>query len=421
MRSERFVTPADAALALAVLAVCAGALPAPAAAQQQPPSQRFGLTTGLAFNDNRGLDAPSQGDTTEVFTRFDFGLVFATPLQSLSLNGDITLRGLDGAEAGSIPDGLTDPNLRLSYNRAVRDSQLTFTAFGRESETSTLVEELDGLDLTLVNESATRLSFGFNTELELRRDAPFGITLLAGYTGLRYSNTVSTTLQDTDRSNIGARLRFDINPVLQGTLTARHELFEEGGVPGTRETTSLDGALRQSLQAGSFGLNANVTSVEEGERYTLSVSRGIEGPLWQATGTLGLTQGTTGDTFPTGTLDYRQELDIGAISLNLTRAIRSGIDDTEREFTAARFDYARPLGPDSSFTVNAAYSETDPTTAGLGTTSLGSIGLGYRRDLAPGWQMNMGVSRRVSTDAAGATARDNSLSLSVRRELSARR
>lgn len=421
MRFDRFVRPADAALAMAVLAVCAGALPAPASAQQQPPSQRFGITTGLAFNDNRGLDAPSQGDTTEVFTRFDFGLVFATPLQSLSLNGDITLRGLDGAEAGSIPDGLTNPNLRLSYNRAVRDSQITVTAFARETETSTLVEELDGLDLTLVNEDATRLSYGVNGELELRRDAPFGITLLAGYTGLRYSDTISTALQDSTRASIGTRLRFNFNPVLQGTLTARFESFDEDGTPGTRETTSLDGTLRQTLQAGSFGVNANVTSVEEGERYTLSVSRGIEGPLWQATGTFGLTQGTNGDTFPTGTLDYRQEFEIGAMSVNLTHAIRSGIDDEEREFTAARFNYARPLSPVSSLTVSAAYSETDPTTAGTGTTSLGSVGLGYQRDLAPGWQMNMGVSHRVSTDAAGTTARDNSLSLSVRRELSARR
>lgn len=416
MTLDRFVKPSGAALAL-----CALALPAPALAQQQSPSQTFGLTTGLQYNDNRGLDATSQGDTTELFTRFDFGLVFSTPLQSLTLNGDITLRGLDGAEAGSIPDGLTDPNLRLSYNRAVRDSQLTFTAFARETETSTLVEELDGLDLVLVNDNATRLSYGFNTELELRREAPFGIALLAGYTGLRYSNTTSATLQDTDRSNIGVRFRFNINPVLQGTLTARHDIYEEDGTPGTRETTSLDGSLRQSLQTGSFGLNANITSVAEGERYTLSVSRGIEGPLWQATGTFGVTQSTDGDSFPTGTLDYRREFENSSMSFNLTHAIRSGLDDTEREYTAARFGYTRPLDRDSSLSFNATYSETNPTAAGLGTTSLGTVGLIYQRNLAPGWRMNAGLNRRVSTDTTGATARDNSLSLSVRRDLSARR
>jgi hypothetical protein len=416
MRSHRNLRLAGTGALLGALA-----LPMSVQAQQPAPSQSFGITTGLAWNDNRGLDDPSQGDTTELFTRFDFGLVFANPLQSLSLNGAITLRALDGAEKGQIPDGLTDPNLRLRYNRAVRGAQFTVSAFAQETETSTLVEELDGLDLVLVNDNATRLSYGANAELELRRDAPFGVTLLAGYTGLRYSNTTSTALQDQDRANIGARFRFDINEVLKATLTARHSTFEEDGVPGTRETTTLDGSLSQALQSGSFGVNANITSVEEGERYTLSVSRGIEGPLWQATGTLGITEGVNGDSFPTGTLDYRREFDNFSMSFNLTHSVRSGLEDTEQEYTAVRFNYARPLTAVSSLTFNASYQETSPTVAGTRTTSLGTIGLGYQHSLAEGWRLNAGVDRRVSSDAAGSTTRDNRLSLSVRRELSARR
>lgn len=389
---------------------------------QTAPSQSFGVTTGLAYNDNRGLDDPSQGSTTELFTRFDIGLVFATPIQSLTLDGDITLRALDGAESGGIPDGLTDPNLRLRYNRAVRNSRLTLTAFARETETSTLVEELDGLDLTLVNDDATRLSFGYTAELELRREAPFGITLLAGYTGLRYSDTTSATLQDQDRSNLGVRFRFDINPVLQASLTARHTTFEEDGTPGQRETTSLDGSLTQTLPTGSFGLNANITSVEEGERYTLGLSRGIEGPLWQATGTLGVTEGENGDTFPTGTLDYRRSFaNEGALSINLNHAVRSGLNDTQQEFTRVQINYAQPLSNASSLNLSAAYSETNPTAVGVGTTSLSTIGLGYQRVLAEGLSMDFGLNHRVSTNSLGTTARDNRVSLSVRRELSARR
>lgn len=387
---------------------------------QQEPSQSFGLTTGLRYNDNRGLDSPSLGDTTELFTRFDFGLVFATPLQSLSVSGAMTLRGIDGAEAGNIQDGFTEPNLRLSYNRQVRNSRLSFSAFAQESETSTLVEEFDGVDLVLVNDDATRLSFGYNAELELRREAPFGITFLAGYRGLRYSDTTSPTLVDQDRANIGVRLRFNINPVLQASLTARHSTFEEDGTPGTRETTSLDGALTHAMKRGSFGVNANVTSVEEGERYSLSVSRTIEGPLWQATGILGISESVNGDRFPTGTLNYSRQFENSSMSVSFTRAIRSGLQDAEQEFTSAQFSYQRPLSADSSLSFNAGYRETDPTGGG-NTTSLGTIGLGYQRSLAPGWQMNMGFNRRVSKNTAGNTARDNSLSISVRRELSARR
>jgi hypothetical protein len=75
----------------------------------------------------------------------------------------------------------------------------------------------------------------------------------------------------------------------------------------------------------------------------------------------------------------------------------------------------------SSLTFNASYQETNPTAVGQGTTSLGTIGLSYQHTLAEGWRLNAGVDRRVNTDSSGTTARDNRLSLSVRRELSARR
>ena len=418
MTTERFVKRAGAT------ALVFGALSLPGAtlAQEQPaPSQSFGLTTGIVYNDNRGLDDPSQGDTTEIFTRFDFGLVFSTPLQSLSINGDITLRGLDGAEAGSIPDGITDPNIRLSYNRAVRDAQLTVTAFARETETNTLIEELNGLDLTVVNDTATRLSYGYDAALELRRQDPFGVTFTTGYTGLRYSDTTSTTLNDQDRFRIGVNFRFDINPVLRANVRTRYSTFEEdGSAEGLRETYSLDADITQTLTDGSFGLTAGVTSVEEGERYRLGLQRRIERELWQIGGRLGLERGLGGSTFASGALDAGYSLPNGSLSFGLDHGLRSGLEDNEQEFTSVRFNYTQNLTPSSSLNLNARYSETNPTGTG-GTTSLGTIGLNYQHDLAPGWQMNAGINRRVSTNSSGVTARDNRLSLSVRRALNARR
>jgi hypothetical protein len=408
-------------LASAALLTGTLALPGMALAQQASPSQSFGLSTGLRYNDNRGLDTPSQGDTTELFTRFDFGLVFATPLQSLSLNGDITLRGLDGAEAGSISDGLTDPNVRLRYNRAVRNSQLTVSAFAQETETSTLIPELDGLDLVVVNDNATRLSYGYDATLELRREAPFGITLSTGYTGLRYSDTTSTTLLDQDRFRVGVGFRFDINPVLRADVTTRYSTFEEEGTPGTRETYALNASLTRSLPAGSVGVRTGVTSVEEGERYSLSVTHSFERPLWQFGGSLGIEQGVNGDNFAIGSLNIGHELPNGSLTFGLNRSVRSGLEDNEQDFTSVRFGYTQQLSPDSSLGLNAAYSETSPTAGTGSTTSLASIGVNYQRALAPGWQLNMGLSRRESTNSAGNTARDNSVSVSLRRELSARR
>ena len=399
------------------LALCAVLSPASTGAQQQSPSTVFGVTTGLVLNDNRGLDEPSQGNTTELFSRLDFNFVRADPLQSLTLDGDITLRALSGAEEDSIPDGLTDPRLRLRYNRAVRNAQLTFTAFGRQTETNTLIDEFEGTDITQINESATRLTFGFDASVELGRAAPFGVTLSTGYTGLRYSNTTSTTLQDQDRTRIGADFRFDINPVLEARIRTRYSTFEEdGSTDGQRDTFRLDTELEQDLQRGSFGVSAGITRVEEGERYRLNVSRSIETELWSVGGSLGIEQAISGDTFGSGTLDVAHDLQNGAMSLAVSQGLRSSLDDEEEEFTRLQFRYLRDLSRLSAMSLNASYQEVNPTGTG-GTTSLGQIGVTYQHTLAPGWDMNVGLNHRVNTNSVGTTARDNQLSLSIRRAL----
>lgn len=402
------------------LALCVALLPVTTGAQQQAPTQSFGISTGLTYNDNRGLDAPSDGDTTELFTRLDFGLVFASPLQSLSLNGDITLRALDGAEEDSIPDGLTDPNVRLRYNRAVREAALSITAFGRETETTTLVEDLNGLDLAQINENATRLTYGFDASLELGRTSPFGVTLSTGYTGLRYSNTTSTTLQDQDRTRIGASFRFDINSVLQATVGTRYRTFEEDGGADLRETFDLTGELTRALQSGSFGMQAGVTRVEEGERYSLSVSRSLETPLWTVGGSIGAEESVSGSTFGSASLNASRNLPNGSLRFGLEHSLRSGLDDDEEEFTSVRFDYSQAVSAQGTFGAAASYREVNPTGTGS-TNSLGAVGVSYRHELAPGWNVNVGFNHRVRTTSGVATARDNRLSLSVRRELSALR
>lgn len=389
---------------------------------QTVPSQEFGITAGVVYNSNRGLDTPDQGDTTEVFTRFDFGVTFATPVQSLAVSGDVTLRALDGAEAGDVPDGLADPNLRLRYAREARNARLSVSAFARQSETSTLIQEFDSIaGLTLVNDDATRLNYGLDAEIEMRREAPFGITLLGGGSGLRYSNTASTTLLDQNRYNIGVRLRFDINPVLRANVTTRYSTFEEeGSATGLRETYTLNASLRRNLTNGSVGLNASAVSVEEGERYALSLSRALEGTVWDVAGSLGVTESVNGRTLPSGTLDLGYELPNGALGLDIERSLQSGLSDNEQDFTRIRFNYTQELSALSSLALDIAYRESNPTGAG-GTTSLGSIGISYQRNLAPGWRMNVSVSHRDNTDSSGASARDNRVSLSVRRALSARR
>lgn len=387
------------------------------------PAFRFGLSTGFVASDNRGLDPNSLGSTFEATARLDFGMTFATPIQQLDLTGDIGLRAVSGAESGTLENGLTNPSLAIAYARQARDAQISLDVFAREADASTTnLEVIEGVpDPTLVTADGTSLRYGFDTELELRRRSPFGITLSAGYTALRYSNTTSATLTDQDRTHLGVRLRFDLNPSTQATMNLRYSTFEDFGTPeGVRETYTLDNRLRQDLRNGDMSVSFNVSSTEDGERYTLSTGRSVSTPVWDLGGTLGLTRATDGDIYPVGTLDLARTLPDGSLAAALSRSIGAGIDDDEQEITSLRLTYAKQFSPLTSFNASFSYSETDPTGAGS-TSSLSSVGISLQRSLTPTWDLNVGLDHRISKSTAGTTARDNRLSVTLRHDLSARR
>lgn len=413
-------------ISLCVAALTALALPGVVQAQQDSdaaPALRFGVSTGFVANDNRGLDANSQGSTFEFISRLDFGLTFATPIQQLDISGDIGLRTISGAESDTLDTGLVDPNLAIGYTRQSRDAQISVDIFAQQSDASTTnLELLAGVpDPIFVSADGTSLRYGLDTVLELRRRSPFGITLSAGFTALRYSNTTSANLTNQDRFRFGARFRFDLNPSTQATLNLRYSTFEDFGTPeGVRETYNLDGSLRQNLRNGDMSFRFGVTSEEGGQRFTLSAGRSVATPLWELGGNFGLTRATDGDIYPTGTLDITRALPDGSLGAALNRSIGAGTDDNEQEITSLSLTYAKQFTANTSLNTSFSYSETNPTGAG-GGSSLRTVGVTLQRNLTSTWQMNVGLEHRISESAAGTRARDNRLSLNLRHDLSARR
>lgn len=407
----------------AVALVCA--LPQAALAQQSgdTPGFRLGLTNSFVANDNRGLDGTSQGSTFEFITRLNFDLTFATPIQQLEISGDIGLRTLSGAESDTLDTGLVDPNLTIGYARQSRDAALSVDVFHRQADASTSAFEfLPGVpDPTLVTADGTRLTYGFDTSLELRRRAPFGMTFTAGSTALRYSDGAAATLSDQDRFRLGANFRFDLNPTTRATLDLRYSTFEDFGTPeGVRETYSLNSSLRQTLPNGAATMSFGVTSTPEGERYTLSAGRSIETAVLELGGTFGLTRAIDGDIYPTGTVDLTRTLPDGSLGASLSRSIAAGSNDNEQEITSLNLSYAKQFSRGTSFNATFSYSETDPTGAGA-TTSLSSVGINLERNLTANWQMSVGLQHRISEGATGIRARDNRLSIDLRSDLFVRR
>lgn len=409
--------------------ICAAAvtfglsLPAQGQQTQDIPGLRLGLTNSFVANDNRGLDVQSQGSTFEFISRLDFDLTFATPIQQLEFSGDIALRGLSGAESETLDTGLIDPGLEIGYARQSRDAALSARAFGRQSDASTVtLEFLDDLpDPTLVSANGTRLVYGFDASLELRRRAPFGVTLSAGATALRFSDGAQVSFDDQDRFRLGALFRFDLNPTTQANVNLRYSTFEDfGTLEGVRETYALDSTVAQELRNGSARVRFGITSTPEGERFSLSAGRSVATELTELGGTLGLTRGTGGDVHPIGTVDFTRRLPDGSLGASLSRSVRAGSDDDEEEITSLGLSYAKQFTPSTAFDANFSYSEANPTGPGA-SSSIGSIGFNLRHALTRDWQMSVGLQHRISESATGARARDNRLSINLSRDLFVRR
>ena len=405
---------------------CAAALPCAVAAQQSgdTPSLRLGLTTSVVAHDNRGLDDPSAGSTFEYTTRLDFGVTFATPIQQLAVSGDIGLRHVNGAESDSLDSGLVEPSLNIGYARQSRDAELTVDLRYSEVDiSSSSLENVIGVpDPTLVTAEGTRRNLVFDTSLELRRRAPFGVTFFAGYTSLRNSDAAASTLADQDRFRVGADLRFDLTPTSQLNVNLSYRTFEEFNPPAElRETFRLDAGLRQELRNGDASFNFGITSTEDGERFTLSAGRTLITPVWEFGASLGFTREVDGDIAPIGTLNLTRDLPDGSLGASFSRRVTAGSDDEEDEITAFDLTYDKQLNALTNFSANLSFRETDPTAAGSNATSLGTIGVSLSRSLTPTWQMDFGLQHRISKNSVGTRARDNRLSISLRRDLTARR
>lgn len=391
--------------------------------QNDGPILRLGLSTSAQFNTNRSLDADDTGSTTDLSTRLDFLLRFATPIQSLDISGDVGLRTVNGATEDEQATGIVDPSLRFGYTRQSRDAQLDANAFYVERDVFASELQFDPVtaDFDLLDTSGTQRQFGFDARLELRRRAPFGITLSAGFTGLRFSDTTDPDLTDEDRFRAGLGLRFDLNPVTQATVDARLSTFEDFGTgEGRQDTYTLNTAVRRTLSNGSLRLSANIEDTEDGTRYTLRGSRGFETEFWQMTGSLGLTREIDGDVTAIGGIDLAYDLPNGAITAEFDRTVRSGTDDEEEEVTSLALGYRTELNALTGF--NAQFSFTDRKATGVGDDGrFATLSLAVQRQLTRDWSLNVGLEHRIVDDDSSGRADDSLLRVSLRRDLLARR
>lgn len=379
---------------------------------------RVTLNQSLTANDNLALAADSAGTTLQALTRLGFALTTEGATDRLALTGGLGLRLVDGPGTDGLEWRLADPRIALAYSRLGAAAQLDLdlgyrqddiaflrplTDFAGPGGVVDLPEDLDDLTGT-----GTRHALSFGARLELRRDAPLGVTLSAGQERLSYSDVTDPELIDTTRSRLGLGLRLDISPALAATADLTASRFATAAEPD-RDTLALAGALRLVRPDGEWRFTLDLADTPDGTRSGLGLARGLELPNGGIDLSLGLTRGVEGDLGLVGALDYQRLHAGGEITAGLRHSLSTGNDDTEQRVTALNLGLTQALGADWSLSLEAAWARTEATATGTRDDRT-DLGLTLSRALTPDWSVDLGLTHQIRDEAA-----DTGLSLSIGR------
>lgn len=378
----------------------------------------FGLTQGITLNDNLALDATSAGTTVQANTGLSFALATETATDRLDLSGAGGLRIVDGPGYDGTEVRMSDPRLAFSYTRLGARAELGLSLAYERADIAFLRPLSDfagpGGEITLPDDlddltgSGTREALSFGASLELRKDAPFGITLSAGQDRLAYRDVTDPDLLDNTRTSLGLGLRFDLNEVTTATLDLSASRFEEAGA-GSRDTQGLAGAIAFARPNGTLSFRLTLDDTPDGQRASFSVARDFALPTGALDLSLGLTRGVDDEISATGSLRYAQDYAGGQVTAALRQSVTAGNDDTEQRLSAVTLGLSHDLGNLGTLGLDAAWARTVETADGS-STEQADFGVALSRNLSRDWSLDVGLRHTIREDAD-----DTSLSLTIGR------
>lgn len=416
-----------------MLALAAGLLAAapPTTAQDNRPGGsrlRLGISQGLEVTDNLALAPVSAGSTTQLTTRLSFGLTRETRSDRFALEAFGVLRAARGAGRGR--SGFQDPGVTLSYGRSTLGARFDLKAYARESEVEYLRPlddfiDPDGIflpppDLDALTGTGTRRSYGMDTVLSWGEQAPVGLRLTAGASGLRYTGTSSAGLIDSDRQYLGATLRLALSKSAEATVGLRQSRYrDDDPLTATRDTRSLDLGLRQSWRDGTVNARLTLDDTPDGTRSTLSFGRDITLRGGALSASAGVGRGVNGRNHLIGALSWRGDLPQGSVTAGLTRSVAAGSDDTDSLVTALSLRLTHELTQLSSLNLALSLAETRDTATGTSVTNTG-LSASYSHALTRDWGLNLGYQHRIRKETGIGKASSDSVSLTLSRSFDIR-
>jgi len=382
--------------------------------------QRFEAT------DNQTLSATSAGSLLISATQLSFSYADETRIGGFTASGGAVVRAVNGPGTTNRGIDLEEPSVRLSYLRNAADGE--FAISGRVSRNNIAFlrpiedfidpdtgEFLPPEDIDDLTGSGTRLSYGADVRLRLRDQAPLGVTLRTGVSGLTYQNATNTDLEDNQRLTAGATLRFTLSPVTTATVDLGwSRLSEDNAIRPDRDTVTLVASVAQDRSNGQISARL---ATEKGDgrdlRYTVVVGRSYDLPRgglsFGSTATWGDIDGVRFG----GSFGWRQELPTGAIQFNLSHQATTASDDTTNQTTSANARWQYSITEISSISVDLGLNRsTNLDTNDITVNS--SIGLGYTHQLTEDWALSADYRRR-DRDESGVKARSDTVSVEIRR------
>lgn len=424
----------------------------------------LGISSSLTVDDNFQLKPVSPGTSTTWDNRLTFGITSSNQTQRLSLTGSTVLRFAD--IPGRTVSGFEDPNLRFSYALDGSNSRLAFDARYRDVDREFLnpfqVEQEEQQFGSLVGDGGSQVTQNYRLTFDTGLNDPFGLSFNLGRDVKDYSNTVNPTLFDAETDTAAVTARFTVSPVTQLSLTASEKWYEaDDAVQTDRETldvsvglqqditqtllmnaslgysdiettttggtTTRSGAtgslgLTQAFNNGSASVNLSQTQNQNGARTSLDFGRQLQLPNGSIGGTLGLSEGPSGDVDWTARLAYATQLKSSNFNASLQRGVTTNNQNAEVVDTRLTVGYGLEIDNSSRFDVTFNYGRTESGGIGLTpTVDRTNLRAAYTRSLTADWNLQGGVQlRRIDDDSAVGPADSNSLFLTLDRTFSFR-
>jgi hypothetical protein len=413
----------------ACMLIMAGALIAPgvATAQDGGVSASLVLSERLEAARNQALTPDGEDVTLQSITTLGYSFLSETRTQSLAF--DLGL-GLNGSliSDGDPTFSLGERSLSLDYGLQGATSSLDVSFGATQSDVAFLRPLSDfiedgGLvlpeDFDDLTGSGTRTDLDFGARMTLRDDAPFGITLSADASDVRYRDTTDPELVDSTRLGFGLSGRFDIGPAIVATAGLRYSTSEEGGgAQSDNITYRADVTLAEPR--GDLGFGLSLTPSGNGTQIGVDLSRSLDLPGGSLGGQIGVTLTSDEAQILTGGLDYALDLPLGEIAASLDHSVATDAGQTGDVTTSLSLLARTALTPDINASLNAGYARYEEAGTDV-VTSIADLGATVSYAFAPDWSLSAGASYILRDPSDTEAAAAQSLSLTLTRNFDMRR